>query len=102
MMELAKAEARPNEGTAAALIRLCESDARMQALYDLDQATEFLSVVRRVSQQQDREQLASPVVESLPAAGRSENVDSVILEREPDCDPDDDEAIAEFDHENSG
>ena len=67
-----------------------------------NQAAEFLSVVRRVSQQQDREQLASPVVESLPPAGKSENVDPVVLEREPDSDPDDDEAIVEFDRENSG
>ncbi len=38
MMSLAKREARPGEDTAAAFARLCESDARMQKLYDLGHA----------------------------------------------------------------
>ena len=41
MMELAKAEARPGEGVASAFARLCESDERIQKLYDLGQAADF-------------------------------------------------------------
>ena len=41
MLELAKAEALPGEGTAAAFARLCESDERIQKLYDLGQAADL-------------------------------------------------------------
>ncbi len=41
MLELAKAEARPGEGVAGAFARLCESDSRFQALYDLGQAADI-------------------------------------------------------------
>lgn len=41
MLSLAKREARDGEGTAAAFARLCESDARMQKLYDLGQAADM-------------------------------------------------------------
>lgn len=41
MLDLAKAEAVPGEGTAAAFARLCESDDRIQKLYDLGQAADI-------------------------------------------------------------
>ncbi len=41
MLDLAKAEARPGEGTAAAFARLCETDERIQKLYDLGQAADI-------------------------------------------------------------
>ena len=41
MLDLAKAEAQPGEGTASAFARLCESDERIQKLYDLGQAADI-------------------------------------------------------------
>lgn len=41
MLDLAKAEALPGEGTAAAFARLCETDERIQKLYDLGQAADI-------------------------------------------------------------
>ncbi len=65
-----------------------------------NQAAEFLAVVRRVSQRQDYEQLDALAIKALPAARSTENVQPVVLEREPDDDLDDEDAMAEFDREN--
>ncbi|MBI1382577.1 MAG: hypothetical protein GC161_15985 [Planctomycetaceae bacterium] len=40
MLDLAKREARPGESVAVSFARLCESDARMQKLYDLGHAAD--------------------------------------------------------------
>jgi hypothetical protein len=67
-----------------------------------DAAQDFLAVVRRVSARQDAELLAEPTtVEALPAASRrTEEVEPMVLERAPEDDEFDADALADFDREN--
>jgi len=63
-----------------------------------NQAEEFFAVVKRVAERQDKEQLDEKTLKLLDGR-RAEEVEAVVLEPEPD-DPDDAEALAEFDNEN--
>jgi hypothetical protein len=67
-----------------------------------DAAQDFLAVVRRVSARHDAELLAEPrAVEALPAARRrTEEVEPMVLERAPEDDEFDADALADFDREN--
>lgn len=61
-------------------------------------AAEFLEVVRRVAKKQDADSIPAHEVRLLDAH-RAEEVQPVTLEASP-ADPDDEEAIAEYDREN--
>lgn len=67
-----------------------------------NQSADFIAVVQRVSARQDQAQLAEPrSVEALPAASRrTEEVEATVLEPEPEDDPEDGDALREFDAEN--
>ena len=69
MLDLAKAEARPGEGTAAAFARLCESDSRMQKLYEAGEAAEQAEVEQALSKR-DPEDRFTPMLMDLAKAKR--------------------------------
>lgn len=65
-----------------------------------DQAAEFFAVVKKVSKRQDQERL-DPATIRLLDGNRAEEVEATIIEVTPVvADPDDAEALAEFDTEN--
>jgi hypothetical protein len=68
-----------------------------------NQAAEFFDVVKRVAARQDTERL-DPQTLKLLDGQRAEEVEATIIEATPiphkDADPDDEEALAEFDNEN--
>lgn len=69
MLDLARAEAQPGEGTAAAFARLCESDARMQKLYDAGEAAERAEVEQALSKR-DPDDRFTPMLMDLAKSKR--------------------------------
>ena len=63
-----------------------------------NQAAEFFEVVKRVAQKQDSERLDQNTLKLLDGQ-RVEEVEAIVIEP-TEADPDDAEALAEFDQEN--
>ena len=71
MLDLAKAEALPGEGTAAAFARLCETDERIQKLYDLGQAAD-IAEERAIVEKADPSDRFTPLLMDLAKMRRRE------------------------------